>query len=374
MRTLSIALTLLLSLVLPAAAVHAEDQPDLETMIGQMLMVGFRGQSITPEDPIFQDLAEGRVCGVILFDRDLITGSRERNIASPEQLRRLTGQIRAAAGRPIFIAVDMEGGKVQRLKERHGFQAFPSAEELGRGSPAETRAEAARMGRELAEMGLNLDMAPVVDLNLNPDNPVIGKLGRSFGPDPEQVAAQAGAFIQGLAEHGVLACCKHFPGHGSSQADSHLGLTDVTDAWRRSELEPYRLLIARGLTPMIMTAHIFNARLDPERPATLSKAVISGLLRGELGFDGVVVSDDMQMKAVTEAYGLEEAVALAVNAGVDVLLFGNNLVYDPQVASTARDMLTRMVADGRVPRSRVEEASRRVRALLKTKASGVWGE
>ena len=186
------------------------------------------------------------------------------------------------------------------------------------------------MAKTLAAAGINHNLAPVVDINSNPANPVIGALGRSFSADPAVVIAQARAFIEAHHAHDVTTTLKHFPGHGSSQADSHLGLVDVSATWQRDELEPYRVLIGEGIVDTVMTAHVFNTQLDPTYPATLSKATITGILRDELGFDGVVITDDMNMQAITSQYGFEQAAVLAVQAGADLLAYGNNLVYDPR--------------------------------------------
>jgi beta-N-acetylhexosaminidase len=212
-------------------------------------------------------------------------------------------------------------------------------------------------------VGINVDFAPVADVNVNPANPVIGALGRSFSADPETVARHDAAFARGLARSGVIACLKHFPGHGSAWNDSHQGMCDVTDTWSAAELVPYERLFVQGWRGMVMTGHLFNAHLDPRDPATLSRATIGGLLRSRLGFDGVVVSDDMQMRAVTAQYGFDKAVELAVLAGVDVLLFGNNLDYDPDVDARATAVIRAMVADGRVSRERLRASGERIARL-----------
>ena len=179
----------------------------------------------------------------------------------------------------------------------------------------------------LAELGINCNFAPVVDLNSNPSNPVIGAIERSFSDEPAQVARHAAAWIEAHRARGVLSCLKHFPGHGSSATDSHLGFVDISDSWEQRELDPYRILLQQNKVDMVMTGHLFNRHLDPNNPATLSSPIINGLLRAELGFQGVVVSDDMQMKAITDHYSLEEAVCRSLAAGVDMLVFGNNLDY-----------------------------------------------
>lgn len=341
--------------------------PSLREMAGQLLLIGFRGLEARPDDAIVQDVRARRVGGVILFDFDLPSQSGVRNIESPDQVARLTGQLRETArqagGPPLFIAVDVEGGRVNRLKPKFGFPDLPSAAALGRQDLSAVRQAGDLVGRTLAGVGVNLDFAPVLDVNVNPDNPVIGKLERSFSGQPDAVAVRGLAFAEGLRGRGVLTAVKHFPGHGSSRQDSHLGVTDISWTWTEAELKPFRHAIHAGLADMVMTGHLFNEFLDPDHPATLSRRVITNLLRRDLGFQGVVVSDDMQMKAITSQYGLERAIELALNAGVDILLFGNNLDYDPDIARKALAIMERLVEEGRVPRERVREAYDRVVAL-----------
>ncbi len=356
---------LILLLVSSQSASAASSEVSFEEKIGQMLLVGFRGTK--PGGKILEDVRQGRVGGVILFDYDVVLKRPERNIRSAAQVTTLIRGLRSAAKIPLLVAVDQEGGKVARLKPKYGFPEFPSAAALGRrGQPEYTQKIAAQVGKMLHSLGFNLNFAPVVDVNVNPDNPVIGKLGRSFSSDAGQVALQAEAFIRGQKSQGVLSCLKHFPGHGSAWNDSHAGMADVTATWTPVELKPYELLINRQACSMIMTAHIFNAELDPEYPATLSKKVITGLLRQQLGFSGVVVSDDLQMKAVADYYGLDEAVRLAISAGVDILLFGNNLSYDPEIPRKVIAMVKAMVVSGEIPRSRIEASYERIMALKKS--------
>lgn len=360
-HTLACLLGCLLPLIAGAARAA---EADLPAMIGQMLLVGFRGTDIHDADPIARDLTAGRVGGVILFDRDVLLGSEQRNIVDQAQLRALTAKLQALAGsRPLFVAVDQEGGKVRRLKEKHGFPALPSATDMAAAGPDATRALGAQSGAAMARVGINLDFAPVLDLASNPDNPVIAKLGRSFGADPEQVARLGGAFAQGLHDAGVLTACKHFPGHGSSSVDSHLGLPDVTATWKPEELQPYQRLLDAGLCDMVMPGHLLQRGLDPDRPASLSAAIVQGLLREKLGFDGVVVSDDLQMKAIPSDTDLPGVVRTAVLAGVDLLLFGNNLAYDPNVASKVQDILLAEVAAGRIPEARIRQSYERIQKL-----------
>mgnify|MGYP006280442741 CR=1 FL=1 len=338
--------------------------PDLETMIGQMVMVGFRGLDFDPDSRLAEYVKKGMLGGVVLFDRDVAADKKVRNILNAKQVRSLVKGLQSRSSIPLFIAIDQEGGKVCRLKEERGFPPTYSAAELGKkADPDFTRAAAAKIGKTLAGLGINLDLAPVVDVNVNPENPAIGKLERSFSAEPQKVARQARAFVQGLHEQQVLSCLKHFPGHGSAWNDSHYGLTDITETWSRKELLPYKRLIAGGYSDAIMTGHLFNADLDAKLPATLSEPTIKGLLRRDMGYNGVVISDDMQMRAIRDHYELEETVLLAVRAGVDILLFGNNLEYDPRIAGKVNALLLKMVREGELERSRIAKSYERIMKL-----------
>ncbi len=352
----------------PAAA-------SLEQMLGQMIMVGFRGTTLATAAPIVADISQRGVGAVVLFSYDVALPSPTRNVESPAQVAELTADLQTltqnpappAARRPsppLLIAADQEGGLVARLNETHGFPPTLSAQALGeRSDPAFTYAQAEAMAKTLAAAGINHNLAPVVDVNSNPANPVIGALGRSFSADPAVVIAQARAFIAAHHAHDVTTTLKHFPGHGSSQADSHLELVDVSATWQRDELEPYRVLIGEGIVDTVMTAHVFNTQLDPTYPATLSQATITGLLRDELGFAGVVITDDMNMQAITGQYGFEQAAVLAVQAGADLLAYGNNLVYDPDVAPRAIAALTAAVQQGQLTEDRIHQSYQRILVL-----------
>lgn len=347
--------------MLPGPSFAAE-QTLLRDMIGQMLLVGFRGASVDGASPILRDIRDHNLGGVILFDRDVQLQSAERNIRSPEQVRALTAALQAGAQVPLFIAVDQEGGRVRRFREDRGFAPGPSAKTMGQGSPDQTRLEGERTGKLLADLGVNLNFAPVADVDINPHSPAIGALERSFSADPDRVALHAHAFCRGLLAQGVLPCLKHFPGHGSAAADSHLGLTDISSTWTPAELRPYELLIPLQASPLIMTGHLFLRRFDEVYPSTLSRAVLTGLLRQRLGFGGVIVSDDMQMRAIADHYGQAEAILLAVEAGVDVLVFGNNLDYDPDIVPKTIDILVKAVEAGRLSAERIAASYQRIQA------------
>ena len=327
-----------------------------------MLLVGFRGLTADEAAPTIADLAELGLGGVLLFSRDQPTGA-DRNVGSPEQLRSLVADLKSAATVPLIVAIDQEGGQVARLGPRHGFPATLSAAAMGTGEPAETAAIGRSMASTLADAGITLNLAPVVDLAINPDNPIIADIERSFSADPARVIAHGGAFIEGHHELGVRCAIKHFPGQGSASADTHLGIVDVTDAWSEAELEPFAALVASRAADAVLTAHIFNAALDPDHPATLSRPTVTGILRDRLAYDGPVISDDLQMGAIRDAVGYEEAVALAIEAGIDLLLIANQLVYEPQIVRDTVAIVERHVRDGRISEARIRESVERIDRL-----------
>lgn len=336
----------------------------LEQKIAQMLMVGFRGLTLEKSNYIYRDIQEYRIGGVILFDRDALLKTYGRNIISPAQLQALTASLHALSASPLFIAVDQEGGKVARLKESYGFPPTVSAQYLGTlNNPAITRLYADSIGATLAENGLNMNFAPVVDLNINPLSPAIGALERSFSADPAVVTNHARLFVEAHDRSRVASCFKHFPGHGSATVDSHLGFVDVTNTWSAIELEPYRNLINEGNARMVMTAHVFNTKIDPTLPATLSPAFINGMLRQQLGFDGVVVTDDLQMQGLTQFFDYKTIVERSILAGVDIILVSNNLSYDPEITPTTINHVMELVRSGRISEQRIDQSYRRIMAL-----------
>ncbi|HEX6983685.1 MAG TPA: glycoside hydrolase family 3 N-terminal domain-containing protein [Balneolaceae bacterium] len=364
MRTFIFTLLLLTSISLTSCAQPSEAEVDLDTKIGQMLMVGFRGLEIDENHPIVDDIKKRHLGGVVLFDYDVPLDTAVRNIQSPEQLGQLTEQLQSVAEIPLFIAIDQEGGVVSRLKTKFGFPPTVSVKYLGEVNNIDTtRKYARRTAKTLKKMGINTNLAPVVDLNTNPDNPIIGAIERSFSADPEIVAKHAATYIKTLHEYDIITTLKHFPGHGSSEDDSHKGYVDVTQTWQRKELKPYKNLIDRGLADIIMTAHIFNARLDSTYPATLSEATISGLLRDSLNFEGVVISDDMQMKAIRSFYNLKEAIKKALQAGVDILVFANNTIFQPDIAERAHQTIKELVESGEISRERIQRSYERIMEL-----------
>ncbi len=290
------------------------------------LLVGFPG--LTLPSGVLALAARGALAGVVLF---------RRNIDSDEQLHELVASIHAAfAGQATpILAVDQEGGRVQRLIEPK-VSVAPIPAMRGLGDYLDNRGFeelGAMVGFDLARFGLNLDFAPVLDVDTNPNNPIIGD--RAFGRVPEEVAARALAFARGLERSGVLWCGKHFPGHGDTHLDSHLALPSLDHEWARLEaveLLPFRAAVAAG-APMLMTAHIVYTALDAERPATLSARVVPRVLRGELGFDGVVVSDDLEMQAIRDHFDVVQIASGIDAADVDLALVCSDLDLAAELAA-----------------------------------------
>ena len=316
MRRLSITLAIVL---LAANSLFAQLPSDsvLRRYAAGMLMVGFRGDSVTEDCDAARYVRDLKVGAIVLFDIDM-TGEAtlgSRNITSKERLTRMTSQLQAWADYPLLIATDQEGGKVARLK------------------------------------------------------PQVGHFLRCYSVDPQVIARHAGWFIDECHRQDVLCTLKHFPGHGNAIDDSHYGFVDVTNGWTPQELEPFRMLIDAGKADMVMTAHLFNRNIDDEYPATLSAKTINGLLRGQMGYDGVVVTDDLYMQAIRNQYSIPTALELAINAGADLICVGNNIStgFEADRPFKLVDMIVNSVKQGRIPWERLQESHERIMKLTNTK-------
>ena len=342
----------------------------LDENIGAMLLVGFCGTEVdsTKNPEIIRALRDHHVGSVILFDYDVPTGTRGRNIKDATQLKQLCRQLRSL-NPDLLIGIDQEGGYVSRLSTRYGFPRILSAQKSAAKGDDTVRHYAALTGRILESVGINLDFAPVADVNVNPRCPVIGGIERSFSADPAVVRRCCMTWSEELLNHHVVSCWKHFPGHGSATGDTHKGLVDVTDTWQPRELDPYRHgdgSASNRLMPytMVMTAHVINRQLDPSGlPASLSPKMTS-LLRDTLDFQGVIVTDDLAMGAIVSQYSFEQAVRMAVMAGADLLCLSNNGgTYDPNMVPRAVRVIKQMVEDGTVSAERIAQSAGRVRSL-----------
>ena len=301
-----------------------------------------------------------------MFDIDAPSGIFPRNIVSPEQVKKLTTDLQKHSSVPLFISIDVEGGLVNRLKPKYGFMEVPSAKELGQGSSENTFQIAKKLGEQLKNLGINFDFAPVVDLNINPQNPVIGKLGRSFGEDPQVVITHAESFINGLSQSKIITSIKHFPGHGSSKTDSHQGITDITETYQAQELIPFQELIKKNIVPTVMVAHTFNKNLDPLYPATLSSNTIQRTLKDLVGFNEVVVCDDLSMGAISQNYGLTEAAVKMVIAGCDLIIISNNVSsYDETLPYKVSSAILQAVQTGVIATTSIETSYNKIIKLKK---------
>ncbi|MDR3629893.1 MAG: glycoside hydrolase family 3 N-terminal domain-containing protein [Desulfocapsaceae bacterium] len=337
---------------------------DLEKKIGQLFLLGFHGEALSENHSIASDIRERNLGGVILFDRFLAENLSSNNILTASQVRRLTTDLQRLAGGRLLIGVDQEGGKVCRFAQKRGFPASISAAQLGEKDDAVlTEIHALATADMLQCLGVNFNLAPVVDLNVHQDNPIIGRVERSFSFNADTVIRHAKAWITAHRQRRILTCLKHFPGHGSSRHDSHQGFVDISETWSQEELLPFAELIRRGLADAIMTGHLFNRHLDPDYPATLSPRTITDILRKKLGFAGIILTDDLQMKAITDRYGLEEAVCMALAAGADMVVIGNNLAHDPDILDKAIRAVARGIRTGTLPEEMVAAACRRVQTL-----------
>jgi len=357
--TLFFALALGFSTVSAANTTNSDE--GLKKMVGRMLLVGFPNEKIDENSKIAREIKNYELGGVILFDRFYHDRNKTKNISSPKQLQLLTAQLKSFSAKPLLISVDQEGGKVARLKPKYGFEATPSAKVVSELDEYMTTHIYNALAKTLRQNGVNCNFAPVVDLELNPDNLVISGLHRSYSSEPKEVVKYARIFMNSLKNENIISVLKHFPGHGSSLGDSHEGFVDISKTWSKIELEPYRELIKSGDVPMIMSAHVFNSNLDEKYPATLSYNVNTKLLRDELGFKGVLVSDDLQMGAISKHYSLEEIVTLAINSGIDMLLFGNQLAT--QDTCELIDVIISNVKSGAIPLERILESNKRIELL-----------
>ena len=335
----------------------------LHHKIGQMLLFGWTGD--TPEESRTVSAHAAALVGEFAVGGVVLMG---RNVGPPAQTRDTIGALQARAKAqglpPLFVAVDQEGGRVQRLGPPH-YPAHPAARVVGdTNDPEEARAAARRVGEGLCTLGFNWDFAPVLDVNNNPRNPVIGD--RAYGSDAVLVAAMGAAAVRGFQEDaGILACGKHFPGHGDTDTDSHHALPRIGHDRARLEaveMVPFRAALEVGLAA-VMTSHILFPALDPALPATLSPAILTGLLRGELGFEGLIITDDLEMKGVADGWGAAEAAVLAVLAGADILLCCHTWETQRKIHSA----LVRTVETGRLTETRVDESVARIAA-----AKGRW--
>lgn len=340
-----------------ASTVNAQTD-SLSLKIGQMILIGFADTKV--DESVLKEVRDGKVGSIIMFEKNIPKTN------SYLALKKILWTYQQVAPIPLFIAIDQEGGKVNRLKEKYGFPRSISAMQAGKNVSLDSvRFYGQSTAATLAGLGINVNFAPVVDLSSNPTNPIIAKVERAYSANEDTVALMAKEVIAAHRNVGVLTVLKHFPGHGSSKDDTHLGIADVTNTWEYRELTPYKKLLKEGYVDGVMTAHIVNKTLDARGyPGTLSDSIITHLLRRKIGYEGVVFSDDMQMHAITKHYGLEEAIKLAILAGVDIMTFSNNISgSDERTVDKVHSIIKKYVENGVISEKRIDESYQRIRTL-----------
>ena len=331
---------------------------NLKQLLHKMLIIGFDGQDISNNETLKTQIQNG-LGGVILFDHYINDKTKSKNISTPEQLKKLNLSLQSISSHPLMICIDQEGGKVARLREQKGFKETESAKTIASFSDSEAKEAYESLSLQLSQLGINCDFAPLVDLGINKDSKIIYGLDRAYGEDTQTVVKYAEIFMDALTKHHVINVLKHFPGHGSAKGDSHEGFVDITKTWDECELYPYKKLLHK--TNMIMSAHVYNAKLDEKYPSTLSYATNTKLLREQLGYDGVLITDDLQMLAIKEHYKKEEAIELAINSGADMLMYCNQLGNDD--TNETVEMMEYLVKSGKISEERIREANRRIDKL-----------
>jgi beta-N-acetylhexosaminidase len=329
----------------------------LDIKIGQMILIGFPGTAV--DQDVLEEVRLGKVGSIIIFEKNIPPAN------SFIALKKIIWTYQQAAPIPLFVSIDQEGGKVNRLKDKYGFPKSITAAAMGKSPLDSVRFYGESTASTLAGLGINMNFGPVVDLASNPTNPIIARHGRAFSANEDSVIVFAKEFIKQHHRYGVLTSLKHFPGHGSSKDDTHLGIADVTNTWEERELKPYQVLIDSGYVDAVMTSHIVNKKLDKQgNPGTLSADILTGILRNRLRFKGVIFTDDMQMHAITKHYGLEEAIKLAINGGVDIMTFSNNIQgSDERTVDKVHSIIRGMVTQGVIKKERIDESYARIMKL-----------
>lgn len=337
---------------------------ELLQKIDQIFIVGFRGFTYDSSPELKRAISETNLGGVILFDYDVPSKKYLRNIRSESELKKLISDSQTNAKTPLFVSIDEEGGRVSRLKNLSSFEKTPSAKDLGFLSNQEVKNIASHLGAELNFFGFNIDFAPVLDVNVNSKNPIIGSLDRSFSNDPSVVAEKGIGFFKGLEEKKIISVGKHFPGHGSSLTDSHLGFVDITDTYQDSELIPFKKACEQNI-PAIMMAHLFNKKVDLVYPASLSAKFVN-LLRDSGCTNQLIISDDLDMGAISKEYSKKLALTQAINAGIDIIIISNNVdKYNPNEFFDARKMVFDQVKSGKISEDRINQSFQKILSLKK---------
>ena len=325
--------------------------------LGDLIIAGFRGAKINNSTKIQHWINEYGLSGVILYDIDLeLNKPGTRNIKSEKQLRELISSLKNKSTNSLLIAIDQEGGQVNRLKSEYGFPKFISWKDVGlEDSFHFTKSYSKRLANVLYDLGINLNFAPVLDIDGGKSS-FIGNQKRALSSDYNKIISHSIIFINELRKKGIMCCGKHFPGQGSANGDTHEGVVDTTKTWNKFELEPYRQLINNQELDSIIVAHTYNKNIDDRLPASMSKKTVSGLLRNQLGFDGLIICDDPSMKAISSKYDLKTCLKQMLEAGIDMFILGNNIKYDDELIPSAIKCLKELLSNNEISEQRIDDS------------------
>ena len=338
--------------------VEAQKLDSLDIKIGQMILIGMPGTTV--DSAVLREVSTGKVGAIIYFEKNI---PKTNSFAG---FKKMSWTYQKTAPIPLLICIDQEGGKVNRLKEKYGFPRSITATAIGKSKSLDSaQFYAESTAATLAGLGINVNFAPCVDLAANPENTVIVKVERPYSNNEDSVVMYAREVVKAHRKFGILTSLKHFPGHGSSIVDTHFGIADVTKTWNEREIKPYKQLLKEGYVDGVMSSHIVNQNLDPKAlPGTLSQRVLDSLLRRVIGYDGVVYSDDMQMSAIDKNYGLGESIKLAINGGIDIMCFSNNIRQSKvRTVDTVHTIIRRYVESGEISRERINQSFKRILKL-----------
>lgn len=336
-----------------------------EQLVGQLLIAGFRDSELSKSSAIEKYIKTYNLAGVILYDEDVqIGGPGTRNIKSPKQLKILIENLQScSSNQSLLISVDQEGGFVHRLKSIYGFPETPPWQHIGfLKDQLMTKEFSETLSEVLQDAGINVNFAPVLDLDYG-DKTVIGRTQRAFTSDPNVLVEHAQIFINSHKRKNIISCGKHFPGQGSAYGDTHEGYTDISDSWTVKDLLPFDKLIQSDHLDLIMVSHTFDTKLDSKYPASLSKKIVTDMLRGDLGFEGVVICDDPSMRAISDNYSLIDTFEIMLNSGIDLFCLGNNLIYDPDYIPKSVNAICELLKSGKIKEDRILNSIKRIKAL-----------
>lgn len=353
MKKIILILVMILSIQIPLFAA------DLNEMIGQMIIVGFVGDNVKSKGfkEVLKQVENNEISGVIFF---------EDNIKNKEEFLKMTSALKNSKAKyPPFIAIDMEGGYVQRMNENNGFKNFKSAKQISKLTEDEAYKEYFEMAKMLKEADINLNFAPCVDLAVNKES-IIEQKERSYSNNPKVVVKYAKQFINAHKKNKIITSVKHFPGHGSPSGDTHLGLVDATKTYKEFELYPYLYLANLNDMQTVMISHVYNKNIDERYPASLSYKTIEKFLRIQTNFDGVIITDDLDMGAIRKNYGLSEIVSLGINAGENILLFSNRFEHDKKLVDKISLIIKQGLIDGYISPERINDSYDKIIKLKKT--------